>query len=255
MAATPDFRLNTVEDRIMPKAIIKAIDTEELCSYGCDQRAKYINASNKLMCDVSSNKCPANRQKNSEKGKQVYASGRRPPSATAYALMTDDSKTRMNWAKGLTKEIDPRVARPQFIGRRFGASLNGHSDETKQKLAVLRTEYLKKSENRKNLGSHKPSWMELKFAEYLNTNSIVGWQTEKHFWSSELRKSFYPDFLFEDLKLIIELDGTQHRKTVEHDALRDQWFNSIGYRVIRVSHAEFKDRLFSGRGFKDLLGS
>jgi hypothetical protein len=36
--------------------------------------------------------------------------------------------------------------------------------------------------------------------------------------------------------------------------IRDEWFNSKGYIVIRVPHSEFKERYFSGRGFLDLLG-
>jgi hypothetical protein len=39
------------------------------------------------------------------------------------------------WNKGLRKEVDARVARPQFIGRRFGASLTGHSEETRKKIS------------------------------------------------------------------------------------------------------------------------
>ena len=45
----------------------------------------------------------------------------------------------------------------------------------------------------------------------------------------------------------------EHRKTVEKDAIRDQWFESKGYKVIRIPHPEFKERYFSGKGFIDLL--
>jgi very-short-patch-repair endonuclease len=33
--------------------------------------------------------------------------------------------------------------------------------------------------------------------------------------------------VFEDEKLIIELDGTQHRKTVKQDSIRDDWFKKM----------------------------
>ena len=39
---------------------------------------------------------------------------------------------------------------------------------------------------------------------------------------NEARKNYYPDFIFEDAKLIIELDGTQHKKTIELDAIRNE---------------------------------
>jgi len=93
----------------------------------------------------------------------------------------------------------------------------------------------------------------LTFEEYLKYNNIQGWDTEIHFWNEELRKNYFPDFIFEEKKLIIELDGTQHRKTVEQDAIRDKWFIGKGYEVVRISHPEFKERYFSGKGFLDLL--
>lgn len=231
------------------KRIAKPIITTELCSYGCESIAKFINGSNKLMCCESHNSCPANRKKNSE---GLKYSGR--DYVEDYKKLPQESKERMNWSKGLTKDVDTRVARPQFIGRRFGASLTGHSDETKRKLSILQTEYLKKSENRKNLGRHKRSWMELNFEFYLIENNITGWDTEVHFWSDELHKNYFPDFVFEDRKLIIELDGTQHRKSLEQDATRDKWFLTKGYKVVRIDIEEFKKRYFSGKGFLDLMG-
>ena len=225
------------------------IDTTELCSYGCGSVAKFINGSKKLMCCKSSNSCPENKRKNSQGLKN---SGR--DYVESYRTLSQESKDRMKWSKGLTKDIDSRVARPQFIGRRFGASLNGHTEEAKKKIALARTAWLKNSENRKNLGRHKRSWMELTFEDYLKYNNIQGWDSEVHFWNEELRKNYFPDFIFESKKLIIELDGTQHRKTVEQDAIRDQWFESKGYKVIRIPHPEFKERYFSGKGFIDLLG-
>lgn len=230
------------------KRIANLIDTTELCSYGCGVVANFINGSNRLMCCKSSNSCPANKKKNSAGVKNC---GR--DYVQAYKNLPQESKDKINWSKGLKKEVDSRVARPQFIGRRFGASLTGHTEESKQKISKARTEWLKKSENRKNLGRHKRSWMETKFEIYLTENNIIGWDTEVHFWNNELRKNYFPDFIFEEQKLIIELDGTQHRNTVELDKIRDKWFLTKGYKVVRISHAEFKERYFSGKGFLDLL--
>lgn len=230
------------------KRIANPVQTTELCSYGCGSIANFINGSNRLMCCKSSNSCPENKRKNSVGVKNC---GR--DYVETYRNLPQESKNKINWSKGLTKELDPRVARPQFIGRRFGASLNGHTEESKQKIAAARTEWLKNSENRKNLGRHKRSWMELTFESYLKENNITGWDTEVHFWNTVLRKNYFPDFIFESKKLIIELDGTQHRKTVEQDAIRDKWFSDKGYRVIRISHPEFKERYFSSKGFLELL--
>lgn len=224
------------------------IETSKLCAYGCGQTAKFVNGSGKLMCASSHNSCPANRQKNSI---SVKGCGRNY--VDAYKALPQETKDRMAWSRGLTNNDDPRLARPQQVGRRWGASLTGHTEESKKKISAARTEWLKKSENRKNLGRHKRSWMELNFESYLVDNNITGWESEVHFWNPDARKNYYPDFLFESRKLIVELDGTQHRKTVDLDAVRDQWFTSQGYTVIRISHTEFKERLFSGKGFNDLL--
>ena len=231
------------------KRIADPVQTTELCSYGCSSVANFINGSNRLMCCKSSNSCPANKKKNSEGLKNCGKNY-----VETYKSISQESKDKMNWAKGLKKDTDSRVARPQFIGRRFGASLTGHTEVSKQKIAAARTEWLKNSENRKNLGRHKRSWMELTFEKYLKENNITEWQTEVHFWNDELRKNYFPDFIFESKKLIIELDGTQHKKTVEKDFIRDKWFTNRGYNVIRIPYAEFKERYFSGKGFLELMG-
>lgn len=230
------------------KRIADPIETTELCSYGCGSIAKFINKSKRLMCCKSSNSCPANRKKNSE---SVKKSGR--DYTDRYKNLPQETKDRMSWSKGLTKEDDPRVARPQLKGKRFGISLTGHTEETKQKIAAARTAWLKNPYNRRNLGRHKKSWMEITFEHYLNDNGINGWDTEVHFWNEELRKNYFPDFIFESKKLIIELDGTQHKKTIEKDAIRDKWFSDKGYTVIRITIADFKERYFSGNGFLDLI--
>lgn len=207
------------------------IDTTELCSYGCNNVAKFINGSKNLMCCDRSTKCSEVKRKNSLGGKLVYSSNRRLPAKELYKIIPQESKDSMCWAKGLTKEVDERVARPKNKGKRFGASLTSHTEKTKQKLSKFRTEWLKDPNNRKNLGRGKKSWLEITFENYLNENKITGWETEKQFWNDDLNKNYFPDFIFESSKLIIELDGTQHRKTVLNDSIRDIWFNNLGYRV------------------------
>lgn len=230
------------------KRIADFIQTNELCSYGCGSIANFINGSKRLMCCKSSNSCPANRKKNSDGLKKCDKDY-----IQTYKDLPQETKNKMNWSKGLTKEINPRLARPQFIGKKFGISLTGHTKETRRKIADARTKWLKNPFNRKNLGRHKRSWMELTFESYLNDNEITGWDTEIHFYNDELKKNYFPDFIFEDKKTIIELDGNQHLKTIEKDTIRDKWFNAKGYKVIRISHVEFKERYFSGKGFLDLL--
>jgi very-short-patch-repair endonuclease len=236
------------------KRVANPIQTTELCSYGCGSVANFINGSNRLMCCKSSNSCPENKKKNSKKCKEVYDSGSRVSGTNLYSSLSQETKDKMNWAKGLTKETNASLATMSSkLKGRPGIS-RPHSEETKKKLSVFRTQWLKNPENRKNLGRHKRSWMELTFESYLKENNITGWNTEVHFWNDDLKKNYFPDFIFESKKLIIELDGTQHRKTVEQDAIRDKWFSDKGYKVIRIPHPEFKERYFSGKGFLELIG-
>lgn len=231
------------------KRISNPVETIELCAYGCGSIAKFINGAKRLMCCKSSNSCPENKRKN---GVGVKKCGR--DMKVAYANLTQASKDSMAWAKGLTKETNDGIATRSAVAKGRPGISRPHTEETKRKLSVIRTAWLKIPENRKNYGRHKKSWMELTFESYLSANNITGWDVELHFWNDELSKNYYPDFIFEDKKLIIELDGTQHRNTVVQDGIRDQWFISKGYSVIRIPYAEFKERYFSGKGFLDLMG-
>lgn len=226
----------------------KPISTISLCSYGCGNVAKFINNSNKLMCSESANSCPSNKRKNSVSVKAACIDYKK-----RSENLSDKAREKMGWTKGLTKEKNKSLERPTLKGKRFGVSLNGHTEETKRKISLKRTEWLKKPENRKNYGRQKRSWMELTFENYLKDNTILGWDTEVQYWNDSLKKNYFPDFIFEDKKLIIELDGTQHKNTIHKDKIRDEWFSNKGYKVIRIQHSEFKERYFSGKGFLDLL--
>jgi very-short-patch-repair endonuclease len=235
------------------KRIANPIETTELCAYGCGAVAKFINGSNRLMCCKSSNSCPANRKKNSDALRQDHVVNKRDYKGM-YDKLPQETKDRMAWNRGQTKETNSSVAKyASKLKGRPGISRT-HTQETKDRMSKIRTEWLKKSENRKNLGRHKRSWMEQIFEQYLVDNNVEGWDTEVHFWNDELRKNYYPDFIFLDKHLIIELDGTQHRKTVEQDSIRDLWFAKQGYAVIRIPVEEFKKRYFSNQGFMDLIG-
>ena len=57
------------------KRIAIEIETDELCSYGCGNKANYINGSKKLMCEERSTKCPVVKKKNSEGLKKAHKNG------------------------------------------------------------------------------------------------------------------------------------------------------------------------------------
>ena len=49
---------------------------------------------------------------------------------------------------------------------------------------------------------------------------------------------YYVDFVCNELKLVIELDGNQHAENIEYDNRRTAFIESQGYKVIRIANAE-----------------
>lgn len=98
---------------------------------------------------------------------------------------------------------------------------------------------LKNTETRGNYGRGKKSYMEQSFEQWLNSYSII-FDTEVKFYNYELNKNYFVDFYFPFLNLVIELDGTQHLKTIEKDKIRDEYLTRVlNLNVIRISHKEY----------------
>lgn len=91
-------------ENIDMKRIANPIITEELCSYGCGNIAKYKNGCKRLMCQDHSSKCLAVRAKNKSGLLKAYKEGRR-------FGWNELRKRGLNttWATGLTKYHDSRV--------------------------------------------------------------------------------------------------------------------------------------------------
>jgi very-short-patch-repair endonuclease len=54
---------------------------------------------------------------------------------------------------------------------------------------------------------------------------------------------FIVDFYCYEAQLIIEVDGLGHQYTVEEDAIRQQFLESLGFRVIRFNNEDVFDTL------------
>ena len=50
---------------------------------------------------------------------------------------------------------------------------------------------------------------------------------------------YIADFACVERRVIVELDGSQHVERAAYDRRRSAWFESIGYRVVRVWNADF----------------
>lgn len=93
-----------------------------------------------------------------------------------------------------------------------------------------------------NRGRHKKSFLEISFQDWLDINyPNVNYICEHPFKNLQNGKTFFADFYFPYLKLIIELDGTQHTKTKFQDAIRDEYiFLTYNIRTLRITHSEYQ---------------
>lgn len=198
--------------------------TTEKCSYGCEQTAKYKTNSGKLICDASPNKCPENKKKNSKGGKTAYASGKRLNPKEQYKNLPDETKEKMAWAKGLTKETDERVQRsaeslkknlnsgvttPTFLGKK-------HNTETKKKISLKRIQFLENNSKHcewYEVGGKKvQGTIEKRIAEFLVMNKIPFERIRLNFQS---HRTYTPDFYIPKFDLFIEAKGFLFEKDKE----------------------------------------
>lgn len=92
---------------------------------------------------------------------------------------------------------------------------------------------------RAKLGTSNRSYPELRFSEWLEKYQIDH-VIEKQFFNEVTDRCYFADFYFENLHLIIEIDGNQHLKSIEHDQLRDQYIlTKFGVRTIRIPAREY----------------
>lgn len=86
-----------------------------LCSYGCNNEAKfYITKNNKPCCSQAYNKCPALRAKNSEGTKRSYTGGvhsarKRVSGHERYLNMSQETKDKMAWNRNKNVVTDERI--------------------------------------------------------------------------------------------------------------------------------------------------
>lgn len=98
-----------------------------------------------------------------------------------------------------------------------------------------------------NRGRHKQSYLELAFSTWLEQENVQFTQEHpfKRFDSlGNYEKTYFVDFFFPTLNLIIELDGTQHKTTTEYDSERDLYIsNNYNVKILRITHYEFVNKL------------
>ena len=89
-----------------------------------------------------------------------------------------------------------------------------------------------------NLDKNRRSYPEKFFIEVFENNSLyVKYKIEEKYPFGK----YFLDFLFVDLGLVIEIDGSQHYRNVEsieHDIKRDEYLNLNGLKVYRIKWSD-----------------
>ncbi|MBN8547170.1 MAG: DUF559 domain-containing protein [Ignavibacteria bacterium] len=90
-------------------------------------------------------------------------------------------------------------------------------------------------ELRKNLTeAEKELWEILRGKRF---GSIKFYRQRPMYYTINDKFHFYiADFLCDELKLILEIDGGYHLETKEQDGLRDEILEGLGYRTIRLTN-------------------
>lgn len=78
---------------------------------------------------------------------------------------------------------------------------------------------------------------ELKLWYYLRAKRFMGLKFKRQVPIG----NYIVDFLCTDNNTIIELDGSQHLKQIEHDEIRDYYLKSKGYKIIRILNNEINN--------------
>ena len=73
-----------------------------LCDYGCGKGANFILKNGKNCCSKRPAGCEVLKKINSEKTKLSYTTNKRLAATTVYTKLPQETKDKMNWAKGKT---------------------------------------------------------------------------------------------------------------------------------------------------------
>lgn len=144
-----------------------------------------------------------------------------------------------------------RATKPQFTkikpcvvcGKYHPRSGKTCSDYCKNKLLSIKAS--ERIDNGWNPQEHrcrsKPSFLEKSFENWLKQLNYTSYIKNKTFRCN--KKIYYGDFYFPKLNLLIELDGKQHKHTIEYDSERDSLILEFYLvRTIRISYKEYMEK-------------
>ena len=184
------------------------IDGITKCEYGCGEIARFKTKQGKLICCKSPNSCKKNKEKNSASVRSAYENNKILPNRKPK-ILTPESRRRMCWNKGLTKETNESLMKLSlsFSGRPG----HTHTPETRKHLSEKRMEYLENNHHllwfsfnngKKNI-KVQGNW-ERKFAEFLISQHIL-WERNRIIYQET--RTYTPDFYLPEYNIYVEIKG------------------------------------------------
>lgn len=193
-----------------------------LCDYGCGQEAHYQMKNGKWCCMPRCCQCPEIKRKNSLGMKKAYKEGILD-AKQIYQNKSQESKDRMIWGKGQTKETNESIRKQsETVKRKYqSGELVGtftgrhHTQETKNKISKGTSKSYNYEADRKSgrgkKGSYKGFWCdstyELAYIIYCIDHNISIIRNKEYFEYEYLGKKhrYYPDFIVDGE--LIEIKG------------------------------------------------
>ena len=165
----------------------------------------------------------------------------------AVSSFTTYNHAHTPWNKGLTKETDSRI---KCAGINISRALTGkcgrsHTPETIRKISETMKSKSSKGELHGFMRRGKESYPEKFWSRVLDKNNIPYIREYRvsflEFGIAKPYAGYFLDFYIEDLKLDIEIDGSQHiwdSEVVKKDQERDRRLSSVGYKIYRIPYID-----------------
>ena len=146
--------------------------------------------------------------------------GAAPSSVASRHLLPPGEKEELRTAKSLPQE------EKEELDQTFPSPLEGEGGDARRALtdegAANRTLRFAKQLRKEMTEAEGKLWSALRSRRFENFK----------FRRQVPIGKYIADFVCQDCKLIIEVDGLQHQGS-EHDKVRDAWLISVGYRILR----------------------
>ena len=211
------------------------------CQYGCGKEAKYVLHNGVHCCSDLANRCEAIRRKNSEGLKKAYAE-HRIDHHIIYANLSEESKERMKWNKGLTAETSESIRKginttksrymsgeivPHFLGKH-------HTEETKNKIRNTTLDYVMNT-----LGA-RPRYNKKSIPILEAIGKEHGWNLQHAENGGEFYTGIHAfvDAYDKEKNIVVEYDETVHYVDIEKNILREKDIKRQ-QRIIDHLHCDF----------------